>query len=696
MSSTQTPNRLIHETSPYLLQHAHNPVDWYPWGEEAFQKAKAEDKAILLSCGYSACHWCHVMERESFENPEIAHLMNEYFVNIKVDREERPDIDQLYQEAVQALTGQGGWPLTVFLDYERRPFFGGTYFPPAPMYGRASFPQVLHAIYDKWRNQREDILKAGGELTNILQSNAAEHNQTEMPGREVPLRAAQQLYQNIDPQNGGFGKAPKFPNPSLLQLFLKLGITHHQSVLVDHVLFTLKQMAKGGIYDQIGGGFHRYSTDAHWLVPHFEKMLYDNAQLLEIYTIGYQLSGFEGFKEVVRETVAYIAREMAAPNGGFYATQDADSEGVEGKFFLWRLPEISEVLNPEAAQLIRDYYQLTERGNFEGANILNRLAEPLEIFNDVEHHPQLQHRLKEAKEKLLQAREKRVKPFRDEKIITSWNGLMIGALAYVYQVFGREADYQLARGAAEFILGSLRLPDGSLARIYKDGQAKVEAMLDDYAFLAQGLITLYEADFNQMWLRRSLELMERAMQKYSDGEGRYYIIGDTHNLVARPLSGYDQAIPSGVAIHCQNLLRLAAFTGRKDLYQEAVRILTAYSREMEKESWGFASLIGSLDLYYQGFQEFTFISEGNAVPEILGKLREKSYIPYRILAWHNSLTPDGTAHPAGALFENRGVIQGKPTCYSCSSNKCLEPVTDWEHLKTSINDFQNNLRNSGG
>jgi uncharacterized protein YyaL (SSP411 family) len=634
------------------------------------------------------------MERESFENLEIAKQMNDYFVNIKVDREERPDIDQVYQEAVQAITGQGGWPLTVFLDHERRPFFGGTYFPPAPMYGRTSLPQVLQVIHDKWQGQREDISKVGGELLNILQSDAAEHNQTEIAGRKLPLGAAQHIYQNIDPQNGGFGEAPKFPNPSLLQLFLRLGVAYHQSSLVEHVIFTLKQMAKVGIYDQIGGGFHRYATDARWLVPHFEKMLYDNAQLLEIYTIGYQLSGFEGFKEVVRETVAYVGREMTSPNGGFYATQDADSEGVEGKFFRWRLPEISQVLNPEAAQLIIDYYQLTERGNFEGTNILNRLAEPVDLFKDLEHHPELQHRLKNAEEKLLQAREERVKPFRDEKIITGWNGLMIGALAYVYQVFGRETDYQLAREAAEFILGSLRLPDGSLARIYKDGQAKIEAMLDDYAFLAQGLINLYEADFDEVWLQRSIELTEKVIQKYGNSDGHYYMTAEAHNLIARPFSGYDQAIPSGVAIHCQNLLRLSAFTGLKGLYLEATRILTAYSRELERESWGFAGLIGSLDLYYQGFQEFTFISEGNAIPEILGKLREKSYIPYRILAWHNSLTPDAATHPAGTLFENRGVIQGKPTCYSCSSNKCLEPLTDWEQLNAIIQDYQNNRGNS--
>jgi uncharacterized protein YyaL (SSP411 family) len=676
-------NRLTYESSPYLLQHSHNPVDWYPWGEEAFAKAKQEDKPILLSCGYSACHWCHVMERESFENPEIAELMNQYFVNIKVDREERPDIDQLYQQAVQMITGQGGWPLTVFLDHERKPFFGGTYFPPTPMYGRSSFPQILQAVYEKWQYQREDISKATTEILSYLQPTTGALTQEGVAAPELPLKSVLDLSQAIDLKNGGFGNAPKFPNPVLLQLFLKVGTTHNQSTLQEHVLFTLKQMAKGGIYDQLGGGFHRYSTDAKWLVPHFEKMLYDNAQLVKVYTIGYQLKGFEGFKDIVTATIDYISREMTSPEGGFYTTQDADSEGIEGKYFVWDLQEVKQVLDPEEAQLIIDYYHLTEQGNFEGKNILNLLSEPSESFENLGSNPELKEKLRLAKEKMFVAREKRGKPFRDEKIITSWNGLMIGSLAYAYQVFQRESDYRLARRAGEFIFNSVRLSDGHLGRIYKDGQAKIDAMLDDYAFFAQGLIDLYEADFDEGWLQKSLELTETVIVNFTSGDGYYYVTTSANNLLTRPLSGDDQAIPSGVAVHCENLLKLAAFTGKKDLFKEAEKILAAYSREMGKEKWGHAGLISALDLYYKGFNEFTFISEGTELPVILTKLRQ-SYIPYRILAWRNNPDQHLASHPAKQLFQDRETIHGEPTCYTCLQNSCLPPVTNWEELNAII------------
>jgi uncharacterized protein len=689
MPVTKYTNRLVHETSPYLLQHAHNPVDWYPWGDEAFNKAKEEDKPILLSCGYSACHWCHVMERESFENPEIAALMNRCFVSIKVDREERPDIDQLYQQAVQMITGQGGWPLTAFLDHDRKLFYGGTYFPPTPMYGRVSFPELLQALAEKWQYQREDIQTAGQEIANHLQPTLRAEQQVELADPGLPLKAALELSQTIDQENGGFGKAPKFPNPVLLQLLLKVGSIHHQSALQEHVLFTLAQMAKGGIYDQLGGGFHRYSTDAQWLVPHFEKMLYDNAQLLKIYTIGYQLTNRDEFKTVITETADYIRREMTSPEGGFYATQDADSEGVEGKFFTWEIPEIKRVLEPEAAQLMIDYYHLTEDGNFEGQNILNRLQEPKDSLNNLESHPEIRERLQQAREKLFRAREERVKPFRDEKMITSWNGLMIGALAYTFQVFQRKDDYRSARRAAEFMLNSLRLSDGRLGRIYKDGQAKIDGMLDDYAFLAQGLIDLFEADFNAVWLQKSLELTEIAIENFARGDGYYYLSSSNANdQLMRPLSGEDQAIPSGVAVHCENLLRLAAFTGKKNLLGAAEKILTAYSERMNKESWGHAGLICTLNMYYQGLKEFTFISEGTEQPEILVKLRQ-SYIPYRILVWRNNLSEGLASHPAKELLQSRETVQGRPTCYACFDNSCLAPVTEWEELRAIVDSHQN-------
>ncbi len=676
MLETQHTNRLIQETSPYLLQHAHNPVDWYPWGDEAFQKAKEEEKPILLSCGYSACHWCHVMERESFEDQEIAALMNQYFVNIKVDREERPDLDQIYQQAVQAISGHGGWPLTAFLDHDRRPFFGGTYYPPVSMYGRPGFPDILEAIHRKWVEEREQIREAGAELTKYLQREAELANRPEMPGKEFPEKSVAELYRYADTTNGGYNDAPKFPNPGLLRLFLNIGSRQDDPRQLNHALFTLSRMARGGIYDQLGGGFHRYSTDRYWRVPHFEKMLYDNAQLLRLYSIGFQLTGEEEYQRVVRETADYVRREMTAAEGGFYATQDADSEGKEGKFFLWTVDEIRESLNEDDARLIIDYYGASEKGNFEGKNILNRLHD----FEGKSFDGSELMKLGAIREKLLKIREERVKPFRDEKVITSWNGLMIGGLAYCYQVFQNSADYEAARKAAEFIWESVRLNEGNLARVYKDGKAYGEAFLDDYAFLAQGLLDLYEADFNGEWLARGIDLTSTAIGRFGNGNGLYYLTPENGaELVSRPLSGPDQAIPGGVAVQAENLLKLAAYTGRNEFWEEAERIFKAYGGEMQHNSWGYAGLMSALDLFHQGIKEFTFVSDGNSPPELLIRLRRK-FLPHRILAWIGERKNLKT-HPAGGLFEGRELVNGQPTCYVCINQNCLPPVTEWDDLE---------------
>ena len=682
MPETRYTNRLIDETSPYLLQHAHNPVDWYPWGDEAFAKARAEDKPILLSCGYSACHWCHVMERESFEDPEIAALMNKYFVNIKVDREERPDLDQLYQEAVQAIAGQGGWPLTAFLDHQRRPFFGGTYYPPTPRYGRMSLPQLLEAVQQRWSDQRDRITEAGKDLANYLKSvSDLEPDPEGLPESDFPKRVITQLLRHFDSKHGGFGGAPKFPNPGLLRLLFSAGTRHQYPIAIEQALFTLKQMARGGIYDQLGGGFHRYATDERWLVPHFEKMLYDNAQLLRLYGIGYQITADPELQEVARGTSTYLRRELMAPEGGFYATQDADSEGEEGKYFVWEQAELNRILNEDESRLIRDYYGVTDTGNFEGKNILNRLeGSAMDNLS--------QDTLTVAKARLLAEREQRVKPFRDEKIIASWNGLVIGALAYAYQVFQDESDYKAAKGGAEFSLNSLRLADGSLARVYKDGQAKGAALLDDYAFLAQGLLDLYEADFKTEWLKQSLNLTKIASEKFGSADGIYYLTAAGEgDLMVRPRSGNDQAIPSGVAVQVENLLRLAAFTGELELRQAAELALKAYSKALRVDNWGYASLIYALDMYNQGLKEFTFLTAESEVPEILVKLRQ-SYVPYRVLVWSNKLEENFSNHPAQKLLENRSIVQGKPTCYACFDYHCLPPVTEWQELEEIINGRQ--------
>jgi uncharacterized protein YyaL (SSP411 family) len=698
MSELQTTNRLIHETSPYLLQHAHNPVDWYPWGEEAFAEAKKKNVPLLVSIGYSSCHWCHVMEMESFENPEIAGLMNQNFINIKVDREERPDIDQIYQQAVQAMTGQGGWPLTVFLDHEKRPFFGGTYFPPVSKYGRISFPDLLQTIHAKWDRELDQIHEASRGLADFLRQRSLvpsgsgigpEDSGGNFPSPDLAVNAIDELSGMVDRRYGGFNSAPKFPNPGLLQLFLRVGVHHGKKAELELALFSLRQMARGGIYDHLGGGFHRYSTDARWLVPHFEKMLYDNAQLLTLYTMAFQLAGDENFKNIIRETADYVRREMTAPEGGFYATQDADSEGEEGKYYLWSYDEVQQLLEPELAQVFLDYYRVTPEGNFEGRNILNRL----DTVPDEEalfESPEVRRKLNQAKTSLVNARESRVKPFRDEKVITSWNGLMIGSFAYAYQVTANPLDYRSAKKAAEFILNTAKLPDGSLVRICKDGQAKISALFDDYAFLAAGLINLYEADFNEFWLEQSFRLTREAIRRFGTPAGRYYLAEETgEDLVTRPSSGHDQAIPSGIAVHCENLLRLAVFGGDTDLQQEAEKILGAYGPEMVQNIWGYASLVNAADICHQHYKEFTFISEGAALPEILARFR-KYFIPYRVVAWKNKPDTDSQpdTHPARALLNGRTTVNNRATCYVCSDFRCLPPVTEWEDLYTILTQFK--------
>ncbi len=686
MPEPQTTNRLIHESSPYLLQHAHNPVDWYPWGDEAFAKAKEEDKPILLSCGYSACHWCHVMEQESFEDPNIAKLMNDYFVNIKVDREVRPDIDQLYQEAIHAMGLQGGWPLTVFLDHRRRPFFGGTYFPPEPMYGRAGFPEILSALHQQWVDNRDRLEQVGAELQQHLAlETAIEGPGLQVPDAELPVQAVLQLTDHFDTQFGGVAGAPKFPNTSLLQLFFRVANTRQLEREREKLIFTLEMMARGGIYDQLGGGFHRYSTDRYWLVPHFEKMLYDNAQLLKVYAVGYQLTRSPEFQQVIAETAQYIRREMTAPEGGFFATQDADSQGAEGLFYTWTQAEIRQELEPADAELLGEFYGVTAAGNFEDKrNILNRLGSADRERKEQFERPETRRQLAQARAKLFQARERRVKPFRDEKIITSWNGLMIGGFANVYQVLRDERDYHSARRAAEFILSQSRLPDGSLARVVLDGAVHTQGFLDDYSFMVQGLLHLYECDFDPRWLKESVALTEAAIAKFGTESGRYYLTAQTaEQLPNRPRSGGDQAIPSGVSLHLENLLKLAAYTGKPHFRETARQILTAYGAAMAQNVWGYAEMLGVLEAYHQGYQALSFITAQNEPPQLLLDL-QVHYLPFRVLTLARE-GADLTQHPARAMLEGKKTVDGQAACYACFDCQCYPPVTGWEELRTLIN-----------
>ena len=560
-------NRLIHETSPYLLQHAHNPVDWHPWGNEAFQKAKRENKPVLLSIGYSACHWCHVMERESFENEQIAALMNDLFISIKVDREERPDLDEIYMNAVQLLTGRGGWPMTMFLTPDGKPFYGGTYFPPEDRQGMPGFPKILLGVSQAYRERSADVEKSVGEILAALQRMSETHQSDKDFSPDIIAASCEKISRAYDSDNGGLGQAPKFPNAGVYELFLRHFHHSKNERYLEMIVHTLTKMAQGGIYDHLGGGFHRYSVDAKWLVPHFEKMLYDNAQLLAIYAHAYAITGITLFKSVVEETAHYLLREMFQAGGGFYSTQDADSEGEEGKFFVWTPAEISRLLGTEAGEVFCRIYDVSDQGNFEEKNILHpilTIEQASKYFG--KEKSVIETLVAEAKTKLFTEREKRIKPFRDEKIITAWNGLALSGLAAAIKISGEAALITAVTQTIEFIFDKM-FRDGFLLHTYKDGQAKLLGYLDDYAFLAVGLLDIYETLLDRAFLDRALQLNEIMLREFWDEEegGFFYTGKSQEQLISRAKPIFDASIPSGNAMATQLLLRLHHITGQERL-----------------------------------------------------------------------------------------------------------------------------------
>ncbi len=564
-------NRLQHETSPYLLQHADNPVDWYPWGDEALGKARAEDKPILLSIGYSACHWCHVMEHESFENDEIAGLMNDLFVNVKVDREERPDLDSIYMTAVQAMTGHGGWPMTVFLLPDGTPFYGGTYFPPEDRGQMPGFPRVLASVADAYRSRRADVERSGGQLREMLTRVTARRGD---PTLDTTLldQATRALLAQIDWQEGGLSGAPKFPQPMAFEFLLRSHARTGEQRPLDAVELTLRKMAEGGIYDQLGGGFHRYSVDAVWLAPHFEKMLYDNALLARLYLQAYLLTRNPLYRRIVEETLEYVCREMTDASGGFYSTQDADSEGEEGKFFLWTPAEIAEVLGQEDSRLFCAYFDVTERGNFEHRNILHVGAtiEATALMLGVEPD-RMQEAISRGRHLLFDRREQRVKPARDEKVLTAWNGLMLRAFAEAGASLDRSQYLEIAVRNADFVLRDLRR-DGRLLRTWKAGRAKLNGYLEDYSHYIDGLISLYEASGEPRWLEEAQSLAHVMLDQFADEEqGGFHDTGRDHEqLISRPKDLFDNAVPSGNSVAAEALQRLSLLTG-EERYRSAAR-----------------------------------------------------------------------------------------------------------------------------
>lgn len=672
-------NHLIKETSPYLLQHAHNPVDWYAWGDEAFAKAQTEDKPILVSIGYSACHWCHVMEHESFENEETAAIMNEHFVNIKVDMEERPDVDKIYMSFVQMTTGSGGWPLNAFLTPDKIPFFGGTYFPPTSRYNLPSFKQILLSIAEAWKNKREELMHSAndilGEIRRVGLAEFAGENVT----KDQLDSAFQSFTRTFDAVNGGFGGAPKFPPAMSLEFLLRYYKQTGNENALEIVKKTAQKMAHGGIFDQLGGGFHRYTVDAIWLTPHFEKMLYDNAQLIKIYLHLFQITKDEFYKRLAVETLEYVKREMLDGKGGFYTAQDADSEGVEGKFFIWTPEEIEEILGEEDAQVFNFYYDVSENGNFEEKNILNiknTLAETSEALKiDIE---KLKEILERGREKLFNEREKRVKPFRDEKVLTAWNGLMLAAFAESAAILDSEDYLNIAKKNADFILENLQ-KDGFLLRTYKDGQAKLNAYLEDYANFADGLIELFQVSGEAKYLREAKRLADLMITEFWDEDaGGFFFTGKNHEeLIVRTKDYYDNATPSGNSVAADVLLKLAHLTGDERYERFATTVLRLIAPQIRRFPNGFGRALSTLEFYLDSVKEIVIIGEkGND----LEKEIYKNYLPNKVVVLAEN-SEDSDFIP---LLQERKTIDGKPTVYVCENFTCQKPVTSASELKEQI------------
>jgi hypothetical protein len=692
------PNRLINETSPYLLQHAHNPVNWHPWDDEALQKAKENDRPILLSVGYSACHWCHVMEHESFEDEETAQLMNEMFVNVKVDREERPDLDAIYMQAVQAMTGQGGWPMTVFLTPDLVPFFGGTYFPPTPRYGMPSFQQVLHSVTSTYRDRRNEIEQTAQRLLAHLSRSVVPASDAGDLSVETLDAAYHALAREFDAVNGGFGDKPKFPPSMDLEFLMRVYHRTGWPKAWEMVDVTLRKMALGGMYDQLGGGFHRYSVDERWLVPHFEKMLYDNALLSRVYLRAYQASGGPFFRRVVEETLDYVLREMTGVGptpdafGGFYSTQDADSEGEEGKFFVWTPDEVDALLGQADSPLFCAYFDVTQAGNFEHKNILHVDHSVEEAATRLNVTPErLSEAIERGKRVLFEAREKRIKPGRDDKVLTAWNGLMLASMAEAGAVLERPDYVQAAAGAAQFCLTRLRDGNGRLLRSYKDGQSKFDAYLEDHAYLADGFLALFQATFDVRWLEGARGLADEMLARFWDEEaGGFFDTASDHAdqaLIIRPKNITDNAIPSGNAVAATVLLQLSILAGpsgdggqAEAYYRHAVETLRLMSASMARYPRAFGQALSALDAYLASAKEIVIIgdSQAAATQDLLETVHQR-YLPNMVLV---VARPDQVESLSQRipLLAGRTQIDGAETAYVCENYACKLPVTEPQAL----------------
>ncbi len=684
MTEHKHTNRLAGETSPYLLQHRHNPVDWYPWSPEAFERARADDKPLLLSVGYSACHWCHVMERESFENEETAALMNRLFVNIKVDREERPDVDQIYMQAVQSMTGHGGWPMTVFLTPEGVPFHGGTYFPPVDRHGMPAFPRLLQSVAETYRSRRGEVVEAGKQLLGQMRHGERLRSSATLLTGGTLFSAYQALSGEFDAREGGMGRAPKFPQPMNWEFLLRSWKRTGNERALDMARLTLTKMARGGMYDQLGGGFHRYSVDGEWLVPHFEKMLYDNGQLASLYLHGWLATGDAEYRRVCEETLDYILREMTHASGGFFSAQDADSEGVEGKFFVWTPEEIAAVLgDAEMTRAALAYWGVDKGPNFEGQSILCVPREPAAAAAELGiPATRLAERVAGARARLYVARDKRVHPGLDDKVLASWNGLALAAFAEAGRVLGR-ADYVAAAVKnADFLITQMR--DGErLLRSWKDGRARIKGYLEDYAMVGVGLLAVYEATFDRRWLDASRRLAEQALALFWDQrEEIFFDTGtDQEVLVVRPRNLFDNAVPCGTSVSIEWLLRLAVLFGDERYEALALKALRPLADLMTRYPSGFGRYLSALDFHLGPVAEVALVWPDGAGAGPLVETSFRRYMPNRVVVGAAAGSPAGAGLP---LLAGRPPVDGKPTAYVCRRYVCQLPITDPAALATQL------------
>ncbi len=678
-------NRLAQETSPYLLQHAENPVDWHPWGSEALELAKSSNRPILLSIGYAACHWCHVMERESFEDEAIAALMNEHFVCVKVDREERPDLDEIYMAATVSMNGSGGWPMTVFLTPDQRPFFAGTYFPPDDRYGRPGFKRLLVEIAKAWGQDSGALAGQADLLTRAIreQSRAAEPLSV---GRDAMASACEALWQAFDRRHGGFGRAPKFPPAQTLSFLLRYTRDSADLRALEMVVGTLNGMKNGGMYDHLGGGFSRYSTDERWLVPHFEKMLYDNAGLAQVYLEAYLVTGRDEYARVASETLDYVVREMQGPEGGYFTATDADSEGVEGKYFVWTPDQIDEVLDSPDAERFCAFYDITPQGNWEGNSVLNTPRSLEEVAHDLGIQPaELAESLERAKPQVFEARQRRVPPLLDDKVLTAHNGLMIGAMAFGYEVLAEPAYLRSASRASDYLWERMRRPDGGLFRTARAGVAHLDAYLEDYAYLSDALVTLYEAGGKPAELDRAMALAERLLADFSDeAGGAFYHTAHTHEpLIARTREGSDGALPNPNSIAARALLRLGRHSGRQYLSERAAGAIMAYGRQIARLPRAFASALSAVDLALEPGVELVIVgAPGDPRTRELARVAADLYLPNKVQAYVDPSDP--RSRDLTPLTRDKQLVEGRPAAYVCENFSCQAPVTRPEELRSAL------------